>query len=47
MKQLTGQVAVVTGAAGGIGLAMARLFARQGMKLAHIVTEAIATIMGM
>lgn len=40
MKQLTGQVAVVTGAAGGIGLAMARSFAQQGMKLVLADIEA-------
>ena len=40
MKQLNGQVAVVTGAAGGIGLAMARLFARHGMKLVLADIEA-------
>ena len=40
MKHLAGQVAVVTGAAGGIGLAMARLFAQQGMKLVLADIEA-------
>jgi NAD(P)-dependent dehydrogenase (short-subunit alcohol dehydrogenase family) len=33
MKDFTGKVAVVTGAASGIGLGMARVFARQGMQL--------------
>jgi NAD(P)-dependent dehydrogenase (short-subunit alcohol dehydrogenase family) len=33
MRQLQGRVAVVTGAASGIGLAMARRFAAAGMKL--------------
>ena len=33
MKLIPGQVAVVTGAASGIGLAMAHVFARQGLKL--------------
>ncbi len=33
MKELEGKVAVVTGGASGIGLAMAERFAREGMKL--------------
>ncbi len=33
MEQLDGKVAVITGAANGIGLAMARAFAKQGSKL--------------
>ncbi len=33
MDELTGKVAVVTGAASGIGLAMARRFAAEGMRL--------------
>lgn len=33
MQELQGKVAVVTGGASGIGLAMARRFAREGMKL--------------
>src|ERR671919_1299772 len=33
MDDLTGKVAVITGAASGIGLAMAQRFAAEGMKL--------------
>ncbi len=33
MQTLNGRVAVVTGAASGIGLAMARRFAEEGMKV--------------
>lgn len=33
MQQLQGRVAVITGAASGIGLALAEAFAREGMKL--------------
>jgi NAD(P)-dependent dehydrogenase (short-subunit alcohol dehydrogenase family) len=40
MQQLDGKVAVVTGGASGIGLAMARRFAREGMKLALADVEA-------
>ena len=32
MKDLARKVAVITGAASGIGLAMAEVFAREGMK---------------
>ncbi len=42
MQQLQGRVAVVTGAASGIGLAMAQRFARAGMKLALADIEANA-----
>ena len=44
MKDLNGKVAVVTGGASGIGLAMARGFAAQGMKivLADIEADALA-----
>ena len=40
MKDLNGRVAVVTGAASGIGLALARAFAAQGMKLVLADIEA-------
>jgi NAD(P)-dependent dehydrogenase (short-subunit alcohol dehydrogenase family) len=45
MKQLQGKVAVVTGGASGIGLAMAKRFARDGMKvvLADIEVGALET----
>ena len=33
MDDLSGKVALVTGAASGIGLALARRFAQEGMKL--------------
>lgn len=33
MQELTGKVAVITGGAGGIGLAMARRFAAEGMRV--------------
>ena len=34
MQQLAGKTAIVTGAASGIGLGMARAFAREGMSVA-------------
>ncbi len=40
MQHLDGKVAVVTGAASGIGLAMAQRFAREGMKLTLVDIEA-------
>jgi NAD(P)-dependent dehydrogenase (short-subunit alcohol dehydrogenase family) len=48
MQELTGKVAVVTGAASGIGLAMAHRFAREGMSvvLADIEADALARAAG-
>ena len=40
MKDLQGKGAVVTGAASGIGLGIARAFAERGMKLALLDVEA-------
>jgi len=40
MQHLDGKVAVVTGAASGIGLALAQRFAREGMKLTLVDIEA-------
>ena len=44
MKKLKGKVAVVTGAAGGIGLAMVRAFTAEGMQvvMAGIDAERLA-----
>ena len=48
MREFAGKVAVVTGGASGIGLAMARRFAAEGMKLAlaDIEEEALASAAG-
>src|SRR5690242_10126485 len=48
MKDLKGKVAVVTGAASGIGLALSQRFAAQGMKLvmADIESEAVQRALG-
>ena len=45
MQHLDGKVAVVTGAASGIGLAMAQRFAREGMKLTLVDIEAVPNIL--
>ena len=42
MSDLTGKTAVVTGAASGIGLAMATLFAEKGMNVVMTDIEAAA-----
>ena len=46
MTKFSGKVAVVTGAASGIGRAMAERFARQGMKvvIADIERSALAKV---
>ena len=53
MKTLSGRTAVVTGGASGIGLALARRFAREGMKIAiadveqHALDEAVDDLSAM
>jgi NAD(P)-dependent dehydrogenase (short-subunit alcohol dehydrogenase family) len=42
MREFTGRVAVITGAASGLGNALARRFARAGMKLALADLDAVA-----
>lgn len=42
MQELTGRTAFITGAASGIGLAMARVFGREGMKIAIADVEELA-----
>jgi NAD(P)-dependent dehydrogenase (short-subunit alcohol dehydrogenase family) len=39
LKELRGRVAVVTGGASGIGLAMARRFGEEGMRVVHGIRE--------
>ena len=40
MHEFRGKVAVITGAAPGIGLSMAKLLARQGMQVALLLRSA-------
>lgn len=44
--RLAGKVAIITGAAGGIGAASARLFAAEGAALALAEHPALAGVMG-